>query len=187
MLIRHAESEWNAAARWQGHGDPPLSERGRRQAAECAEKLIGEEVDLLFYSDLQRTRQTAEAVARALALPPEPRTSLRELEIGAWTGLTRDQIRARDAELLARFEAGESQVRAGGGESRQEIRDRVNAEVEALASSHPDKRIALVVHSGVIKALVPRAEPGNCDVVEVTLAEIRAARVLRDRASRSAL
>ena len=53
-LIRHAETQWNADGRWQGHGDPPLSARGRVQAAELATALTGQPVDLLVTSDLQR-------------------------------------------------------------------------------------------------------------------------------------
>jgi len=187
ILIRHAESEWNAARRWQGHGDPPLSERGFRQAEACAEKLVGEEIDHLFCSDLLRTRQTAEAVGRALGLMPEPRKALRELEVGGWTGLTREEIHEREPELLERFESGQPNVRPGGGESRLEIRARVGSEVEALAETHPGKRLALVVHAGVIKALVPDVEPANCEVVEVDLAEIRRKREARARASRAIL
>ena len=65
LLIRHAESTWNAEGRWQGHGDPPLSERGRRQAAGLAHELASEPVDLLLASDLVRAAETAAGVAFA--------------------------------------------------------------------------------------------------------------------------
>ena len=66
FLIRHAESTWNAARRWQGWGDPPLSERGLEQAEALARALAGEAIDALFTSDLQRAAQTAAPLARAL-------------------------------------------------------------------------------------------------------------------------
>lgn len=176
ILIRHAQSTWNAAARWQGHGDPPLSELGQAQAQSCAEQLVGESVDVLVCSDLQRTRQTAAAIGRTLDLEVIPNARLRELDVGDWTGLTRAEIVDREPDLLQRFESGDPDIRPGGGETRREIRSRVRAIIEELAVEHAGRRIVLVVHSGVIKALVPGAEPENTDRVEVTLQEIRSAR-----------
>ena len=62
LIIRHAESEWNASERWQGHGDPPLSARGREQAQSLAAELAGENVGALYSSDLARA--SGEALAR---------------------------------------------------------------------------------------------------------------------------
>jgi probable phosphoglycerate mutase len=173
IFIRHAESTWNAAGRWQGHGDPPLSERGRLQATQCAESIAGVPVDWLVCSDLRRTRETAVVIGRALGLEVRPNARLRELDVGSWTGLTREEIRAREPEILERFDAGAQDVRAGGGETREEIRGRVLAEVEALVEKHPGACIVLVVHSGVIRALAPELGPENCERVELTVEEIR--------------
>src|SRR5581483_3152944 len=38
LLVRHGQSEWNREGRWQGHADPPLSDAGRRQARELADR-----------------------------------------------------------------------------------------------------------------------------------------------------
>jgi broad specificity phosphatase PhoE len=172
VLIRHAQSTWNAAGRWQGHADPPLSECGREQARRCAESLEGQRADLLICSDLLRTRETAEAVGGALGLVPEPSDSLRELDIGHWTGSTREEIQASEAKLLAEFDGGDPDVRPPGGETRREIRTRVRSKIAELAEEHAGKRVVLVVHAGVIRALLPGATPENCQVLEVTLDEI---------------
>jgi broad specificity phosphatase PhoE len=176
VLIRHAESTWNAALRWQGHGNPPLSARGRAQARACAEGLRGQQADVLVCSDLLRTRETAAPIAGVLGLEPIRCERLRELDVGAWTGLTREEIAEKEPEVLRPFESGDPDVRPGGGETRGEIRVRVRTTVEKLAARYPGSRIILVVHSGVIKALLPGSEPANTDVVETTLQEIRAAR-----------
>jgi broad specificity phosphatase PhoE len=176
LLIRHAESTWNAAGRWQGHGDAPLSELGLEQAARCGDRMRGEQADRLICSDLLRTRQTAEAIGRVLGLTPEPSEVLRELEIGRWTGLTRTAIEAAEPDLLAAFDSGDPDVHPGDGESRSEIRLRVRAHVESLAREAPGARLILVVHAGVIKALVPDANPANTEGIEVTLDDIRLAR-----------
>ena len=173
-LIRHAETQWNADGRWQGHGDPPLSSRGRAQAAELATALTAQPIDLLVSSDLQRALATAEAIAKTLLRTPELEPRLRELDIGSWTGLTRAQIQARDPELLAHFETEDPDVRPGGGETRREFRLRVSEVVESLAQG-PCERIALVVHFGVIRALLPGLEPEHAEVHSATLGQIRAA------------
>ncbi len=78
LLIRHAQSEWNADGRWQGHADPPLSPRGRAQAQELASNLRGERVDRLVCSDLCRALSTAEALAPVLECLPQPDVRYRE-------------------------------------------------------------------------------------------------------------
>lgn len=174
-LVRHAESLWNASQRWQGHGDPPLSERGFEQARLCAERFraTNEGFDRLVCSDLLRTRQTAAAIAETLALDVRPTPKLRELAIGRWTGMTRTQIAREEPELLAAFDSGDPTVRPGGGETRGEIRARVRGAVEGLAVTHPGAHLLLVVHAGVIKALVPDANPANTESVAISLEGIR--------------
>lgn len=161
LLIRHAESTWNAAGRWQGHGDPPLSRAGREQALTLAEQLGGEAIEVLMASDLARSVQTAEILGARWGLAPRFDARLREIEIGAWTGLTREQILESDAERLAAFEAERLDVRPGGGETRLEIRARARAAVAELAAAHRGRRLALVTHLGVIRALVPGATLEN--------------------------
>ena len=163
LLIRHAESTWNAGGRWQGHGDPPLTARGRAQAAALAERLCGERVDRLIASDLARSVETAAILGARWGLVPQHDARLREIDIGAWTGLTREQIAEREADLLARFEAEDLLARPGGGETRQEIRARVRSAAAELAASHRGRCVALVTHLGVIRALAAGAELANAD------------------------
>ena len=65
--------------------------------------------------------------------------------------------------VLARFEAEDLEARPGGGETRLEIRARVRAAAAELAAAHPGRRLALVTHLGVIRALVPGSELANAD------------------------
>ncbi len=156
MLIRHAESTWNADGRWQGHGDPPLSARGREQADALARELSGLHVELLVTSDLARAVETGAAVERALGLVAQRCPGLRELHVGRWTGLTRAEIAARDAEALARFESGAEGAAAGGGETRADLARRVRAAIGDLADRSAGRRIAVVTHLGAIRALAGR-------------------------------
>ena len=91
LLVRHGQSEWNAAGRWQGQADPPLTDLGRHQALHAARNLGV--VDAVVASDLQRASETALIIAEALGVGPvvlEP--GLRERDAGEWSGLTRAEI-----------------------------------------------------------------------------------------------
>lgn len=171
VLIRHAESTWNASGRWQGQADPPLSERGRRQARALGEALCGEGIEHLFASDLRRAAETAAVVGEALGLVPEHDPRLRELDVGDWAGLQREEIEERHPKTLARFEAGDPDTRPGGGETRREIRRRVRSTAAELVRAHGGC-IALVTHLGVIRALRPGAEPANAEFCSVTADEL---------------
>jgi probable phosphoglycerate mutase len=169
LLIRHAQSEWNAAERWQGQGDPPLSARGREQAKALATELGAQRFDALLSSDLRRARETAEILGAALGLPPRVEPRLRELDVGRWSGLTRSEIEARDPALLGRFDAEDPDARPGGGETRREIRRRVRSAMAAIAAEHPGERLAVVTHLGVIRALLPgHPDLPNAGFVEVS-------------------
>ncbi len=154
LLIRHAESSWNAADRWQGHGDPPLSDRGRAQANALARELAHETIDVLVSSDLRRAAETAAILGEARGLRPELTPRLRELDLGDWEGLTRDQIERKAGDALRRFDAGDLDVRPGGGENLREIEQRAFSVVTELVDAHAGRRLAVVTHLGVIRALL---------------------------------
>ena len=153
-LIRHAESEWNAAGRWQGHGDPPLSARGREQAASLAAELAPLRFELVVTSDLARAVETGAALAHALGIAPLACAGLRELDVGRWSGLTRREIAAGDAEALARFDSGDPAAPAGGAESRADLARRVHASLATLRARQAGRRTAVVTHAGVLRAVL---------------------------------
>jgi broad specificity phosphatase PhoE len=154
LLIRHAESTWNAERRWQGHGDPPLSDRGRAQASALAQELAHEPIDVIFSSDLCRAVETAAIVGETHDLCPELNPRLRELDIGKWEGLTRDEIERTSGDALRCFDAGNLDVRPGAGENLRELEQRAHSIVNELVGAHPGRRLAVVTHLGVIRALL---------------------------------
>src|SRR5437764_2409246 len=106
LLARHGETDWNRARRWQGHADRPLTERGRAQAAELAERLADIALDAVYSSDLRRARETAEAVAQAQGVDLVQLAELREVSVGSWEGLTREEAATRFPEGFRRWLAG---------------------------------------------------------------------------------
>jgi probable phosphoglycerate mutase len=162
LLLRHAESTWNAQGLWQGQGDPPLSDAGRRQAAACAARVRALAPELAITSDLQRALQTARIACGELELRIDARW--REWDVGAWSGLPRDAIRARWPELYDAVRTGESYVTPPGGESRKDFVARVRAAAMDLAASHPGRLLLVVTHRGAIRALLPGSDPGHVEI-----------------------
>ncbi|MBO9696761.1 MAG: histidine phosphatase family protein [Sphingopyxis sp.] len=97
-LIRHGETEWNAAGRFQGKLDSPLTGTGARQAKLCGERLsaLGIRFDTLIASPLGRTRQTASIIASCSRFPDTQYDDrLAEVSVGPWDGLTHIDIDAQ--------------------------------------------------------------------------------------------
>ena len=151
LLARHGESDWNRARRWQGHADRPLTERGRAQAAELAERLAEVELEGVYSSDLARTRVTAEAVARRKELPVFELRELREVDVGSWEGLTRDEAEARFPDGFRRWKAGGTGW--DDGEDYGAMSARVLAAIDQIAATHQGGRVLIVSHAGPIRAV----------------------------------
>lgn len=153
VLLRHAESTWNAEGRWQGQADPPLCERGRAQVEAAAPGLANGGFAGLYTSDLRRASETAAILGGALGLVPRPDPRLREFHVGLWSGLTHAEIEARWPGQYARFRIRELDFRPGGGETPQELQQRVEAAFDDIAARHPDARVLVVSHGGVARSL----------------------------------
>jgi broad specificity phosphatase PhoE len=151
LLARHGESDWNRARRWQGHADRPLTDLGRRQARELAERLADVELDAVFSSDLRRASETAEIVARSQGLDVTTMPELREVDVGSWSGLTRTEAEERFPEAYVRWTAG-----AEGwddGETYEELAARVVGAVHEIAEDLPGDRVLVVAHGGSIRVI----------------------------------
>jgi len=150
LLVRHGETDWNLAGRWQGHSDTPLNERGREQARELAKQLDG--VDVVYSSDLERARETAEILAEELGAEVHLDRRLRERGFGAWEGLTSDEIERRFAEGHRRWKAGE-----GFGAEDAEAFDAFAARVQAFLADalrlHPEETVLVIAHGGSIRVI----------------------------------
>ena len=150
-LARHGESDWNVARRWQGHADRPLTELGRRQAAELAERLAEVPLDAVYSSDLLRARETAEAIAGPRGLPVHALRELREIDVGSWSGLTRPEAEERFPEAYLRWTQGGHGW--DDGEEYEQMAKRVVDAVLGVAARHPGGCALVVAHGGPIRAL----------------------------------
>jgi phosphoserine phosphatase len=151
LLARHGQSDWNATRRWQGHADRPLTEKGRAQAHALAARLEHIELDAVYSSDLRRASETADEVARAQGLQVVEYPELREVDVGSWSGLTREEAEARFPVGFARWREGYPGW--DDGESYETMSDRVLASIHGIARAHEDGRVLVVSHGGPIRAI----------------------------------
>lgn len=146
LLLRHGQSTWNAARRWQGQADPPLTELGEEQAYQASLKLGV--FDDVVASDLERARRTAEIIAAQIGIGPVRLDErLRENHAGEWEGLTAAEVEAGWPGYL------DEHRRPPGFEPAQEVEVRVLAALVQAARQVPDGEILAVSHGGVIRVL----------------------------------
>lgn len=150
-VARHGESEWNRAGRYQGRRESALTELGVRQAAGLADALATSGARRVFSSPLQRCRDTAAPVARALGVPVEIDARLVEIAHGSWEGRLREEIARDDAQTLALWRTQPDRVRFAEGESLDEVATRWRSFVESL-----DRRESLVVvtHDVIVRLAI---------------------------------
>ena len=140
-LVRHGETTASVGRRLAGWSDPPLTERGLRQAADLRAALDGQRFDGVWSSDLGR------AVASARAAWGEPRVDerLREINFGELEGLSYAEVAAASPAAFATFRDFANPA----GESHGGFRERIHGFVAGLERG----RHLLFVHGGVIRVL----------------------------------
>jgi broad specificity phosphatase PhoE len=157
LLLRHAQSEWNADGRWQGRADPELSPEGVDQALRAAARLTAwGRPDFCLASDLRRARVTAELLQDG---PVETTSLLREHDVGDWSGLTREEVAERWPVELAGFHSGRV-VDFPGGETAEAVDQRVAEAARHIAERAGQagaRRVLVVTHGGVLHALARAA------------------------------
>jgi broad specificity phosphatase PhoE len=144
--VRHGQTDWNLAGRYQGQADPPLNAAGLAQAADLAARLDGCVFLALYTSDLRRARQTADVLAARTGLKPRLEPRLREMHHGAWDGLLLTEIQARFAESWAEREQAPHEARPPGGETVVEVAARVAHALDGIAVRHAGADVLVVSH-----------------------------------------
>ena len=153
-LIRHGETEWNRSGHHQGHKDSDLTESGVSQAEAMGKRLASEEItfDGIYTSDLGRASHTCGLIAQTIGQEDlvMEREGLRERALGPLEGLTYEEIENQLPDDFAAHTSGDPHYRPDGGESWADTFSRACAVVRQLCEDHPDQRIMIVSHGGVL-------------------------------------
>ena len=154
LLIRHGKIAGDAAHRFIGQTDLPMSEEGEAEIRLLARRLERIPLDAIYCSDLARSRRTAELLAEGRSLPPRTQPELREINLGAWEGRSRRDVAEQEPKEYERRGRDIEHFRPPGGESFVDLAARVLAFWDRLISACEPGTIAIAAHAGVNRAIL---------------------------------
>jgi probable phosphoglycerate mutase len=152
LLVRHAVNDWvgERLAGWTP--GVHLNEEGRAQASDLARRLAEAPLAAVYSSPLERTLETAQALAEPHGLEVQVREGLGEVRYGEWTGRSLEELRKEELWPVVQVYPGGA--RFPGGESMRESQARIVAEIDGIRDAHPEQTVVMVSHSDPIKMAV---------------------------------
>ena len=152
LFVRHAETDM--AGTFCGHSDPPVNRAGDAQIAALLKTLEPAPISAVFTSDLQRASSTAATLACSLSVPLTTRTALREIDFGAWEGLTWKQIESLNLAFATQWIEAFPRCTPPQGEPFETFEARVMDEMSYLLEQSNRRLIAVVTHAGVMRVVL---------------------------------
>lgn len=152
VLIRHGVTGWNREKRYCGHKDIGLSNEGKSQAKLLSSSLNAVRFDKVYCSDRKRAMQTARILFREAKIIQD--RGLREINFGVLEGLKHEEIMQKYADIYREWLKDSFKNNIPKAEPMSVFKQRVENTLRKIASSNPDKTIAVVCHGGVIGVFV---------------------------------
>ncbi|MFB8796960.1 MAG: histidine phosphatase family protein [Microcoleus sp.] len=154
LLVRHGETDWNRAGKFQGQIDVPLNDNGREQSRKAAELLKDIKLDFAISSSMLRPKETAEIILKYhTGLQLELRHELREISHGLWEGKFESEIEASYPGLLEEWKTTPETVQMPEGENLQQVWQRAIASWQDIVKSVSGTGI-VVAHDAINKAIL---------------------------------
>lgn len=154
IIVRHGETAWNKADRFRGLMDIELDETGRRQAALTAIRIAALPVTAVYSSPVSRAMETAQIIANPLELDVQKVHDIRDISFGQFEGLTVEQARQKNEEVVDSWLNAPENVTFPGGESLAQVRGRASRAIEKIIKPLTDETIVIVSHRVVIIELI---------------------------------
>jgi probable phosphoglycerate mutase len=152
VLVRHAVTAQTGPLLSGRAPGIELSDKGKEQAAALGERLSALPIAAIYSSPMERTTQTAEAIATRHRLPVLPLPGVIEADFGEWTGGKLSEL--AKTELWRMVQRVPSRARFPSGESLIEMQTRMVSALELLVAAHPGEIIVVVSHADPIKAAI---------------------------------
>jgi alpha-ribazole phosphatase len=156
-LMRHGEVANGGEKRYNGHIDVDITRNGVQQMHRLAGMLEGKNIAAVYSSDLIRSTKGADIISQRIGTSYTPLRELRERSVGAWEGLTAEEIKARFPDEYLLWRADLLNYRPPGGECLLDVKERILPVFKKLVATHPGQEIALLLHGGVNRVIVADA------------------------------
>lgn len=175
MLIRCAQTEWDAAGRLQGSADLPLSEQGRAWASGMGERLASDEdalpkPDLVLHAPDEASSETAHLIGSATKARVKEIPEFSPMSLGLWEGLRREELNERHPKNFGQWQSDPASINPPEGDSHASTQHRLLSAIARTAEKHPKKRVAMVLRPiefeivrRAIAGLTPDAAAGPMD------------------------
>ena len=154
ILIRPGETDWNRQGRWQGWVASPLNDYGRAQAKALARYIRNIGLKALYSSDSRRAIETAEILGEQLGFEPVFDARWRERDIGAWQGMSLDEIRSWSVNDYKKLQADNENFQVPDGESRADVRKRVLDAFNDILAEDKGSTVGIITHTTSTHALL---------------------------------
>ena len=169
LLVRHGQTPTTGKVLPGRAPGLHLADKGRQQAEKVAERIASLQTDsrkvaAVYASPLERTRETAAPISRALGLRTRTTKGLLECEFGDWTGAELKKLyKLPEWRTVQRNPSG---FRFPGGESFTEMQARITSAVTKMRADHPGETVVAVSHADPIKAAVAHAMGTHLDLFQ---------------------
>jgi len=153
-LIRHGETDYNNALRFQGQTDIPLNQKGIEQAEKAADFFRDIPLQAIYTSTLIRAKTTAEIIAGVKGMVVQETDALREMSFGIWENMNSKDIQKKYAKEWKDFFASPARTTIPQGESMSDVQKRAYPTVQEILDRYPEGDVAFVAHGGIIRVLM---------------------------------
>lgn len=156
-LMRHGEVANGGEKRYNGHIDVDITQNGVEQMHRLADLLAGKSITAVYSSDLIRSLKGAEIISSRIGLTSTPLRELRERSVGAWEGLTAEEIKERFPAEYTEWREDLLNYRPPNGECLVDVKERILPVFKRLVASHREEEIAMLLHGGVNRVILADA------------------------------
>ena len=144
-VIQTGRTVWEERSRFESAAGSPLTDEGAGAVKSTAEELTKHKIKAIYASKGESEQQTAGLVAEVLGLKVRTNDGLREIDYGMWQGLTVEEIKRRHPKVYKQWTGSPVSVRPSGGESLDEVQERLRKAMREIVKRHRGGSALLVL------------------------------------------
>lgn len=154
LLIRHGHTAQTEAGKLYSDPQSVLTDKGRQEAEALAQIFPREGAEVLLSSPSVRARATADAIAGICSLPVQVVDDVREWQVGQWEGRSYLEIKKAEPDVYAAWSKDPIRNAPPAGESIEQLCQRASRHIQSILSAYGGRKVALVSHAEVIRAVL---------------------------------